>query len=50
MADFAGTVAMVTGGATGIGAAIVTRLAEMGASVACCYHPERGRSVGFESQ
>jgi 3-oxoacyl-[acyl-carrier protein] reductase len=32
---------MVTGGGTGIGAAIVTRLAEMGAGVACGYHTSR---------
>ena len=41
MADFAGKVALVTGGATGIGAAIVERLAGQGARVACCYHTSR---------
>ncbi|MHB0913156.1 MAG: SDR family NAD(P)-dependent oxidoreductase [Armatimonadota bacterium] len=33
-----GKVAMVTGGATGLGAAILERLAEEGARVACCYN------------
>jgi 3-oxoacyl-[acyl-carrier protein] reductase len=31
----------VTGGATGIGAAVVERFAELGAAVACCYHRSR---------
>ncbi len=34
----AGKVAMITGGATGIGAACVARFAALGASVACCYN------------
>jgi 3-oxoacyl-[acyl-carrier protein] reductase len=38
MGTFDGKVAFVTGGATGIGAAIVERLAELGAMVACCYN------------
>jgi 3-oxoacyl-[acyl-carrier protein] reductase len=38
---FAGQVVMVTGGATGLGAAIVQRFAELGADVACCYHKSR---------
>ncbi|NOZ50031.1 MAG: SDR family oxidoreductase [Chloroflexi bacterium] len=33
--------AMVTGGATGIGAATVERLAMLGADVACCYNTSR---------
>ena len=41
MANLAGDIAMVTGGATGIGAAIAEGLADMGASVACCYHTSR---------
>ena len=36
-----GSVAMVTGGATGIGAGIVERLAMLGADVACCYNTSR---------
>jgi NAD(P)-dependent dehydrogenase (short-subunit alcohol dehydrogenase family) len=35
MSDFAGKVALVTGGAQGIGAAVVARLAAGGAAVAC---------------
>ena len=37
MSNLAGKVAMVTGGATGIGAAIEERLALLDVSVACCY-------------
>lgn len=37
MSNLCGKVAMVTGGATGLGAAIVERLAHDGAKVACCY-------------
>jgi 3-oxoacyl-[acyl-carrier protein] reductase len=38
MSTFSGQLAFVTGGATGIGAATVERLASLGAAVACCYH------------
>ena len=38
MSTFTGQLAFVTGGATGIGAATVERLASLGAVVACCYH------------
>jgi 3-oxoacyl-[acyl-carrier protein] reductase len=41
MHNLTGSVAMVTGGATGIGAAIVEQLALHGADVACCYHTSR---------
>ncbi len=37
-AIFDGKIVMVTGGATGIGAACVERFASMGANVACCYN------------
>ena len=46
---FTGDIAMVTGGATGIGAAIVERLADMGASVACCYHTSRAAAETLAS-
>ena len=38
MSELAGRVAMITGGAKGIGAAITERLVALGAKVACCYH------------
>ncbi len=41
MGDLSGKVAMVTGGATGIGAATVERLALQRADVACCYNKSR---------
>ena len=41
MDTFSGRVAMVTGGATGIGAAISERLALLDAEVACCYNTSR---------
>lgn len=41
MQGLTGKVAMVTGGATGIGAGTVERLALQGADVACCYNKSR---------
>jgi 3-oxoacyl-[acyl-carrier protein] reductase len=41
MSTFTGKTAFITGGATGIGAAIVERFASLGASVVCCYHKSR---------
>jgi 3-oxoacyl-[acyl-carrier protein] reductase len=41
METLSGNIAMVTGGATGIGAAAVERLATLGADVACCYNRSR---------
>jgi 3-oxoacyl-[acyl-carrier protein] reductase len=41
METLSGNIAMVTGGATGIGAATVERLATLGADVACCYNKSR---------
>jgi 3-oxoacyl-[acyl-carrier protein] reductase len=38
METFTGQVVMVTGGATGLGAAMVERFALLGADVACCYN------------
>jgi 3-oxoacyl-[acyl-carrier protein] reductase len=38
---FGGQLVFVTGGGTGIGAAIVERFATLGADVACCYHRSR---------
>jgi 3-oxoacyl-[acyl-carrier protein] reductase len=38
METFAGQVVMITGGATGLGAAMVERFAMRGGDVACCYH------------
>ena len=41
---FDGQLAFVTGGATGIGAAIVERFAMLGAGVACCYNKSRANA------
>ena len=45
-----GHVAMVTGGATGIGAATVERLATLGADVACCYHTSRAAAESLAKE
>lgn len=47
---FDGKVALVTGGATGIGASIVKRLASLGAYVACSYHKSRAGAVASASE
>ena len=44
MGSFDGQLALVTGGATGIGAAIVERFAMLGAGVACCYNKSRANA------
>lgn len=41
MTTFNGRIVFITGGATGIGAAIVEQFATLGARVACCYHTSR---------
>ena len=47
---FDGKVALVTGGATGIGASIVKRLASLGAHVACSYHKSRAGAEALASE
>jgi NAD(P)-dependent dehydrogenase (short-subunit alcohol dehydrogenase family) len=47
---FNGRVAMVTGGARGIGAAICRRLAARGAEVAAGYGSDRGRAEEFQAE
>ena len=50
MSIFDGKIAFVTGGATGIGAAIVERLATLGASVACCYNKSQAGADALAAQ
>ena len=45
-----GRVAMVTGGATGIGAAIVEKLADEGLKVACCYNRSKDNALGLQKK
>ena len=45
-----GIVAMVTGGATGIGASIVEVLAKDGASVACCYNKSKDSALKLQKK
>jgi len=47
---FAGKVALVTGGATGIGASIVTRLASLDANVVCSYHKSRAGAEALAAE
>ena len=50
MQELNGKVAMVTGGATGIGAAAVERLALLGADVACCYNKSRASAQALAAR
>jgi len=50
VSTFDSQVAFVTGGATGIGAAIVERLALLGASVACCYNKSRASAEALAAR
>src|SRR5207249_1862726 len=48
MEDLTGRVAIVTGGATGIGSAIVERFLACGAHVACCYNKSGAAAEALE--
>jgi 3-oxoacyl-[acyl-carrier protein] reductase len=50
METFDGQVVMVTGGATGLGAAMVERFALLGASVACCYNKSQSAAEALAAK
>lgn len=50
MEPFDGQVVMVTGGATGLGAAMVERFALLGAAVACCYNKSQSAAVALAEE
>lgn len=50
MKELTGQVAMVTGGAKGIGAAITKRLLALGAKVTCCYHTSKTTAERLEKE
>jgi 3-oxoacyl-[acyl-carrier protein] reductase len=50
MNDLYGRIAIVTGGATGIGAAIVNQLVCDGAKVACCYNKSKNNAQTLERE
>ena len=50
MEIFDGQVVMVTGGATGLGAAMVERFALLGAAVACCYNKSQSAAEALAAK
>jgi 3-oxoacyl-[acyl-carrier protein] reductase len=50
METFDGQVVMVTGGATGLGAAMVERFALLGAAVACCYNKSQSAAEALAAK
>lgn len=50
MRELTGRVAMVTGGAKGIGAAVTERLVALGAKVACCYHESKAAAEQLDKK